>query len=158
MTQEAFGAAGGVLKRAVAHYEKGERMPDAAFLAGISTAGADVQYIITGQRSQQAKLEHLITAHGIALAHTVRALDPDLSARFAQELLLLSANIRAGGGIPIAEALTGMADGAALYSHNVPAPRPRKTGGNTVNIGGKVEQTVAGDATFSAPVNFGKRK
>ena len=54
MTQEAFGAAGGVLKRAVAHYEKGERVPDASFLDGISRAGADVQYVITGQRSTGA--------------------------------------------------------------------------------------------------------
>jgi len=51
MTQESFGAAGGVLKRAVAHYEKGSRVPDASFLDGIAKAGADVQYVITGQRS-----------------------------------------------------------------------------------------------------------
>ena len=51
MTQEGFGQAGGVLKRALIRYEKGERMPDAAFLAAIAAAGADVLYILTGQRS-----------------------------------------------------------------------------------------------------------
>lgn len=51
LTQEAFGTAGGVLKRAVAHYEKGDRVPDASFLDGIAKAGADVQYVITGRRS-----------------------------------------------------------------------------------------------------------
>lgn len=51
MTQEEFGQAGGVLKRALIRYEKGERMPDAAFLAAIAAAGADVLYILTGQRS-----------------------------------------------------------------------------------------------------------
>ena len=50
MTQEEFGAAGGVLKRSVAHYEKGDRVPDASFLDGISKAGADVQYVVTGRR------------------------------------------------------------------------------------------------------------
>lgn len=50
MTQEEFGQAGGVLKRALIRYEKGERMPDAAFLAAIAAAGADVLYILTGQR------------------------------------------------------------------------------------------------------------
>ena len=51
MTQEGFGQAGGVLKRALIRYEKGERMPDATFLAAIAAAGADVLYILTGQRS-----------------------------------------------------------------------------------------------------------
>ena len=54
MTQEGFGQAGGVLKRALIRYEKGERMPDAAFLAAIAAAGADVLYILTGQRSGAA--------------------------------------------------------------------------------------------------------
>lgn len=51
LTQEAFGAAGGVLKRAVINYEKGERFPDAAFMAGVASIGADVQYIVTGKRA-----------------------------------------------------------------------------------------------------------
>ena len=51
LTQEGFGQAGGVLKRALIRYEKGERMPDATFLAAIAAAGADVLYILTGQRS-----------------------------------------------------------------------------------------------------------
>ena len=54
MTQEGFGQAGGVLKRALIRYEKGERMPDATFLAAIAAAGADVLYILTGQRSGAA--------------------------------------------------------------------------------------------------------
>ena len=38
-------------KRALIHYEKSERSPDANFLAAIAAAGADVLYILTGQRS-----------------------------------------------------------------------------------------------------------
>ena len=53
-SQEAFGAIGGVLKRAQIHYEKGERNPDAAYLAAIASAGADVLYILTGQRQGSA--------------------------------------------------------------------------------------------------------
>ena len=52
--QEAFGALGGVQKRAQINYEKGERHPDSAYLAAIAGAGADVLYILTGQRSQPA--------------------------------------------------------------------------------------------------------
>ncbi len=51
-SQEAFGVLGGVQKRAQINYEKGERHPDSAYLAAIAAAGADVLYILTGQRSQ----------------------------------------------------------------------------------------------------------
>lgn len=51
MTQEVFGALGGVLKRALIRYESGERYPDAAFLRGVSAVGVDVLYVLTGQRT-----------------------------------------------------------------------------------------------------------
>ena len=51
MTQEELGGIGGVLKRALIRYEKNERVPDAAFLAAIAAAGADVLYILTGQHA-----------------------------------------------------------------------------------------------------------
>lgn len=38
-------------KLAQINYEKGERQPDAAYLAAIAAAGADVLYILTGQRT-----------------------------------------------------------------------------------------------------------
>jgi len=49
-SQEKFSAAGGVLKRAQIHYEKGERMPDASYLAAIAEIGVDVVYVLTGRR------------------------------------------------------------------------------------------------------------
>lgn len=52
--QTAFGAIGGVQKQAQLKYEKGERFPDAAYLAAAATVGADVQYIITGLRAAAA--------------------------------------------------------------------------------------------------------
>jgi transcriptional regulator with XRE-family HTH domain len=48
--QTAFGEVAGVRKQAQLNYEKGERNPDAAYLAAIAAAGADVLYILTGQR------------------------------------------------------------------------------------------------------------
>lgn len=50
-SQEAFGVLGGVQKRAQINYEKGERHPDSTYLAAIAAAGADVLYILTGERS-----------------------------------------------------------------------------------------------------------
>lgn len=64
LTQAAFGAIGGVQKQAQFKYEKGERFPDAGYLSEIVKVGADVQYLITGQRSTQALTsdeEQLIT-------------------------------------------------------------------------------------------------
>lgn len=55
LTQEAFGTAGGVLKRAVINYEKGERFPDVSFLAGVAAVGADVLYIVTGKRGSASE-------------------------------------------------------------------------------------------------------
>ena len=48
--QTAFGAIGGVLKQAQLKYEKSERFPDAAYLEAVAKVGADVQYIVTGER------------------------------------------------------------------------------------------------------------
>ena len=81
MTQEGFGQAGGVLKRALIRYEKGERMPDAAFLAAIAAAGADVLYILTGQRS------------GVAAAAPVAAEPP--AAQLSRRALAVAQNYEA---------------------------------------------------------------
>lgn len=42
----------GATRQSQAKYEKGIAMPSAAYVAAIAAAGADVLYILTGQRSQ----------------------------------------------------------------------------------------------------------
>lgn len=54
LNQTEFGAVAGVQKQAQLKYEKGERSPDADYLAAVAQAGADVQYIVTGVRSSVA--------------------------------------------------------------------------------------------------------
>lgn len=56
LKQEAFGQIGGVNRNSQAKYEKDERSPDGKYLEAIASAGADVLYIITGQRTPQAAL------------------------------------------------------------------------------------------------------
>jgi transcriptional regulator with XRE-family HTH domain len=51
LSQEVMAAFGSVQKRAQIYYEQGERMPDARYLAGISSAGVDVLYLVTGKRT-----------------------------------------------------------------------------------------------------------
>lgn len=117
LTQEAFGAAGGVLKRAVVNYEKGERAPDSEFLRGIAAAGADVLYILTGKRDGEAS-GALSDAESLLLT------------RYRQGSAVLRGYLQEVGGAQDAK-------------------------GNTVSIGGDVGQSIAGDASFSAPVSFG---
>lgn len=73
-SQEVFGEMAGVSKMAQIRYEKGERSPDAAYLAAIAAAGADVLYILTGARSQAvAEVELLPAGDRILLDNFHRA-------------------------------------------------------------------------------------
>lgn len=56
-SQSAFGEIGGVKKLAQINYEKGERNPDAVYLAKVAEYGVDVLYVLTGNRSQPVKAE-----------------------------------------------------------------------------------------------------
>lgn len=54
LTLAQMAQAGGSNARSYSHYEAGERFADTEFMAAIAAKGADVQYIVTGQRSAQA--------------------------------------------------------------------------------------------------------
>ncbi|QEQ86088.1 XRE family transcriptional regulator [Pseudomonas sp. p99-361] len=45
---------GGVGKTTQINYEKGERSPDASYLAAVAEIGVDVLYVVSGQRQPQA--------------------------------------------------------------------------------------------------------
>ncbi|WP_039917606.1 helix-turn-helix domain-containing protein [Cellvibrio mixtus] len=51
LNQPEFGAIAGVSKTTQFNYEKGDRSPDAEYLAAIAGAGVDVLYVLTGTRS-----------------------------------------------------------------------------------------------------------
>lgn len=48
LNQQQMADLGGVVKRTYCNYEAGEREPMGGFFTAIATAGADVQYILTG--------------------------------------------------------------------------------------------------------------
>lgn len=50
-SQAAFGELGGVKANAQGNYEKGDRYPDAAYLAAVAEKGVDVLYVVTGRRT-----------------------------------------------------------------------------------------------------------
>lgn len=51
LNQDDFAEVGGVQRRAQGNYERGERAPDADYLARIAERGADVLFIVTGKRA-----------------------------------------------------------------------------------------------------------
>ena len=97
-SQEAFGVLGGVQKRAQINYEKGERHPDSAYLAAIAAAGADVLYILTGQRTGGASAPapvHALARDEEILLDNYRNCPPDARAAIKTTSAALA---RAAGG------------------------------------------------------------
>lgn len=91
-SQEQFGLIGGVKKLAQMNYEKGDRSPDANYLAAIAAAGADVRYILTGQRDGPAPV--VLSAEEQTMVAYMRDASPAL--RKAALGVLLSGS--SGGG------------------------------------------------------------
>jgi transcriptional regulator with XRE-family HTH domain len=56
MTQTEFSAVAQATRQTQSNYEKGERAPDALYLAAIVSIGVDVQYILTGLRAAGVKV------------------------------------------------------------------------------------------------------
>lgn len=57
-TQKEFGELGGVKLNSQAKYERGETSPNTNYLENIGREGADVFYILTGERTQEAEPEN----------------------------------------------------------------------------------------------------
>lgn len=75
LSQAALGETCGVKKLAQFNYEKGERQPDALYLAALHRAGADVLFVLTGERTAPALLppdESLLLARYRASPHALR--------------------------------------------------------------------------------------
>ncbi|WGO91854.1 helix-turn-helix transcriptional regulator [Pseudomonas viciae] len=66
LNQEAFAQLGGITRNTQGSYEKGERNPDSVYLTAVLRAGVDVQYVLTGRRTQRA-LEGLSEAEEVLL-------------------------------------------------------------------------------------------
>lgn len=73
----------GATRQSQALYEKGEQSPSAAYIAAISTSGADVLYILTGQRSHQiteSAAAYQPPKSAVAYQPPISALSPDEAA------------------------------------------------------------------------------
>ena len=77
--QAEFAAFAGVAKTSQFNYEKGERSPDAAYLAAVAEKGVDILYVVTGTATPQ--VVEGFTAAENKLVNQFRALpEPDQAA------------------------------------------------------------------------------
>ena len=97
LSQEAFGAIPGVTKQAQIKYEKGERHPDTLYLAAIAAAGADVLYILTGQRAGGAPSVPALDTAEQVLLDSYRRCKPEARVNLIQTAALLSAGLPEAG-------------------------------------------------------------
>jgi transcriptional regulator with XRE-family HTH domain len=88
MSQEAFGAIAGLTKQAVINYEKDLRSPDGQSLSAWAAAGADVLYILTGQRS--VAVESRLSKRAQALLDNYEALSDDAKRNVENTVTLLA--------------------------------------------------------------------
>lgn len=77
--QTDFAAIAGVGRKTQFNYETGDRIPDAAYLAAITTVGADVPYILTGERDGPPPLT--LAADEEVLLDGYRGLDKETKKR-----------------------------------------------------------------------------
>ena len=76
LSQQAMADQCGIAARSQRNYESGERLPDAAYLAAIASAGADVLYILTGKRDQTHVMAAISRAGGrVRLVRGTRSLE-----------------------------------------------------------------------------------
>ena len=61
LNKSQMAAKGNVAHSTYLRYESGERSPDGDFLAALNDAGADVLYILTGQRSKPVAPQELLS-------------------------------------------------------------------------------------------------
>jgi transcriptional regulator with XRE-family HTH domain len=92
-TQPHLAAITEVGKTTVINWEKGASSPSALQLASFAASGADVLYVITGQRSQGAAEVELLPADERVLVDAYRRCNPDAKRNLIQTAALLSAGV-----------------------------------------------------------------
>ena len=105
LTQPELAARAGVGKQAQLRYEAGERNPDTVYLAALAHAGADVLYIVTGQRSQALPPEATLPQDERALLDAYRACSPEARRNLIATAALLSAGMAPAAPAPPPTAL-----------------------------------------------------
>ena len=136
LSQQGLAEKCGVTARSQRNYESGERNPDSVYLAAIAAAGADVLYILTGQRTEGTASD---PAEQVLL-DSYRRCKPDAKANLIQMAALLSAGV-APGPAPKAVPRTRAGSGVQMSASAQPSIAVR--GSRNVVAGRDVVQTKA---------------
>ncbi len=108
LSQQALADRLGVSLRSQQNYEKGDRLPDAGYLAAIAAAGADVRYILTGQRDGPAPV--VLSAEEQTMVAYMREASPTLR-KAALGVLLSGAAPSKGNTVTVSRSLFSRARG-----------------------------------------------
>lgn len=114
LNQTDFAAIGGVGRKSQFNYEDDERRADTAYLAAIAAAGADVRYIITGERDAPPP-EVLSTAEQM-LVENFRRCGKEAQANLLQSSTLLAAGI--GGTAQVTTTKVKKAKGVVIGTNH----------------------------------------
>lgn len=90
MSQQALAERLGVSLRSQQNYESGSRVPDANYLGQLGAIGADVLFLVTGQKSVKAPVAD---AAEQALVESYRRCTPEARVSLIQSAALLSAGL-----------------------------------------------------------------
>lgn len=93
LSQTRFADLAKVGKTTVINWEKGASAPDALQLAAMAAVGADVLYVVTGQRSQEVAEIDLLPSDERVLVDTYRRCNPDARRNLIQTAALLAAGV-----------------------------------------------------------------
>ena len=104
-SQELLASHVGSTKRSVINWEGGAATPSAEVLTGYAAAGADVLFIVTGQRSQALPPEATLPQDERALLDAYRACSPEARRNLIATAALLSAGMAPAAPAPPPTAL-----------------------------------------------------
>lgn len=96
LTQDQMAAAAGLNRSAQIRYEKGERNPDADYLAAVAAVGVDIAYVITGVASATMAKDE------VELLRRYRSATPEVRAAVLGALGLVA--VASGVGVQIGKA------------------------------------------------------
>ncbi len=152
LSQQALADKCGISARSQRNYESGERLPDAAYLAALATAGADVLYILTGvdaETHENRERDAIGNAMARAKLRTEIVRDA-LSSR--QRALLDNYEHTDEAGKKVIETTASF----AAQSGNSPK-REKKSDVPGITIGhiSGSSHIVSGDITNHGPITFG---
>ena len=98
LTQPVFAEIAGASKRTLIDWEKGVSSPTAVQLSTLASAGVDVLFVVTGQRSQAISAQAALPQKKQALLNSYDMCSDAAQKNLLQTAALMAAGLPSGGG------------------------------------------------------------